>query len=542
MPRVSYTTEEKASLLANVAAKYGSSVLTKKQIDDFCTANNLPVPYFIYHDETRKAGHGKYSVAMAGFGKYPAFPKAPKAKAATPAPVAATEVVSEAVPVATAVREVINQMPASIQADISCTVPDKDPTFVPFGNYDDIEAIVSSRMFLPVYVTGMSGNGKTMSIVQSCAKLKREIVRVNVTEETDELDLLGGTELINGNTVNREGPVLLAMRRGAILLIDEGDLNNTKILCLMPILEGKPYFNKKTGEVIRPADGFNIFITGNTKGKGSDDGRFIGTKVMNEAFLERFSVTMEQGYPLPKDEKKIVLKNMIQKNCEDEDFAIKLCTFAEISRKTFYEGAVDEVITTRRLVHVVNAFAIFKDRMKSLTLALNRFDDETKTAFLDLYSKIDGSIAPEMEIPVPSEAAQEAAGADNSTNSTKATHTSTPAANTTTTATITDADKARISNLLTTYLVQKSSANRGSDSEFQVYHDMISRVLATQSSEAGNIGIVRLYNGSIRVYGNSKEIQFPATEIDPYDASYKSILFVVVLRILLGIRTLGNPF
>ena len=277
------------------------------------------------------------------------------------------------------------------------TIPDIDPTYVPFGNYSDIEKIISSKVFFPVYVTGLSGNGKTMSIIQACARLKREILRINVTEETDELDLLGGTELVNGSTINREGAVLIAMRRGAVLLIDEGDLNNTKILCLMPILEGKPYYNKKTGEVIRPAPGFNIFITGNTKGKGSEDGRFIGTKIMNEAFLERFSITMEQEYPSTKVEKSIILKNMELNNCVDEDFATKLCTWSEIIRKTYFEEAIDELITTRRLVHIVKTFAIFKNREKAITLAINRFDTETKNAFFDLYTKCDATITPVQE-------------------------------------------------------------------------------------------------------------------------------------------------
>jgi MoxR-like ATPase len=262
----------------------------------------------------------------------------------------------------------------------------------------DVEKIIKSKIFFPVYITGLSGNGKTMSIMQACAKLKRKLLRINVTEETDELDLLGGTELVNGSTVYREGAVILAMREGAVLLIDEGDLNNTKILCLMPILEGKPYLNKKTGEIIHPTEGFNIFITGNTKGQGSEDGRFIGTKVMNEAFLERFAITMEQEYPSMVIEKKIVIKNMEKENCLDEEFATRLVEWSDNIRKAFKEGACDNLITTRRLTHIVKTYAIFNDRMKSLTLALNRFDQETKTSFLDLYTKVDASVNPKPEV------------------------------------------------------------------------------------------------------------------------------------------------
>ena len=392
--RAAYTAEEQVSFLEKINEAYKKDVLSASEINKFVTDNKLATPYFLFHDAARKVSRGNYSIAMSAVAVFkPMKPLPPfqskKKEAAVATPI--TEVID-----ATRVK--------SMQADVSCSVPDRDPTYVPFGNYTDVEKIIESKIFFPVYVTGMSGNGKTMSIMQACAKLKRELLRINVTEETDELDLIGGTELVDGSTVNREGAVLLAMRRGSVLLIDEGDLNNTKILCLMPILEGKPYFNKKTGEVIHPAEGFNIFITGNTKGKGSDDGRFVGTKVMNEAFLERFSITMEQEYPSPTVEKKIVIKNMELNNCVDDDFATKLTTWSEIIRKSFYEGATDEIITTRRLVHIVKTFSIFKDRVKSVNLALNRFDTETKNSFLDLYTKIDAppEVAPAATAVTPS--------------------------------------------------------------------------------------------------------------------------------------------
>jgi len=388
MAKLSYSSEQQKQFFVDINEFFGKEVVTTEEIKMFLQKKKLPTPYFFFRDENRKVSRGKYSIAMSvvsAIKPLPPFP--PMRKMIKPsAPVLVEQE-----------RTVIHGGPTSMQADISCTVPLKDPTYVPFGNYSDIEKIIGSKIFFPVYVTGLSGNGKTMSIVQACAKLKREILRINVTEETDELDLIGGTELVDGTTVNREGAVLLAMRRGAVLLIDEGDLNNTKILCLMPILEGKPYFNKKTGEVIHPAEGFNVFITGNTKGKGSDDGRFVGTKVMNEAFLERFSITMEQEYPTPTVEKKIVIKNMEQLGCVDDDFATKLCTWSDIIRKAFYDGYVDEIISTRRLVHIVKTFSIFSDRLKAVNLALNRFDTETKTAFLDFYTKCDASVNP----PIP---------------------------------------------------------------------------------------------------------------------------------------------
>jgi AAA domain (dynein-related subfamily) len=405
MPKLSYNSEQQEQFLADINSFFNKEVVTTEEIKTFLKKNKLPTPYFFFRDENRKVSRGKYSIAinpnMAVVQMKP-LPPMPKLGSKPVAVEHSSNVISNA--------------PASMRADLSATVPDRDPTYVPFGNYSDIETIIKSKIFFPVYVTGLSGNGKTMSITQACAKLKRELVRINVTEETDELDLLGGTELVDGTTVNREGAVLLAMRRGAVLLIDEGDLNNTKILCLMPILEGKPYLNKKTGEIIHPAEGFNIFITGNTKGKGSDDGRFVGTKVMNEAFLERFSITMEQEYPSLNVEKKILIKNMEQLGCVDEDFATKLCTWSEIIRKAFYETAVDEIISTRRLVHIIKTFAIFKDRLKSVTLALNRFDTETKTAFLDFYTKCDGSVNPNPEVAPVSYASNIRVSTDPNTN------------------------------------------------------------------------------------------------------------------------------
>ncbi|NDF99552.1 MAG: AAA family ATPase, partial [Chitinophagia bacterium] len=243
------------------------------------------------------------------------------------------------------------------------------------------------------YITGLSGNGKTMMIEQVCASLGRELVRVNITKRTDESDLIGSYELIDGSTVRREGPTITAMRRGAVLLLDECDLGTEDILCLQPILEGKPYFDKKTGEVVHPAPGFTVIATANTKGKGSDDGRFIGTNILNEAFLERFAVTVEQDYPPAATERKILEKNFAELGINDGVFIERLITWAEVIRKSFNDGAVDEVISTRRLVHISKAFSIFNNRLKAIEMCLNRFDTDTKTAFLDLYTKVDADAA-----------------------------------------------------------------------------------------------------------------------------------------------------
>ena len=271
-------------------------------------------------------------------------------------------------------------------------IPDKDSHFVRFGHCKDVESIVKSRIFYPTFVTGLSGNGKTFMIEQVCARLNREMFRVNVTIETDEDDLLGHYLLKDGETVWQDGPVIQAMKRGAILLLDEVDLASNKIMCLQPVLEGKGIFIKKINQWVRPIRGFNIFATANTKGKGSDDGRFIGTNILNEAFLERFAITMEQEYPSIGVEKKILNSVLASLDCVNTEFVEKLTNWADIIRKTFYDGGVDEIIATRRLVHICNAYAIFKDKMKSIQMCVNRFDEETKSAFLDLYSKVDAEV------------------------------------------------------------------------------------------------------------------------------------------------------
>ena len=266
-------------------------------------------------------------------------------------------------------------------------VPYKDDTFVPFGNFSDLKKILGSDIFYPVFITGMSGNGKTFSVEQACAALNKELIRVNITIETDEDDLIGGFRLVDGNTVWHNGPVIEALERGAVLLLDEVDLASNKILCLQSILEGKGVFLKKIGRYVNPAPGFTVVATANTKGKGSDDGRFIGTNVLNEAFLERFALTFEQEYPTPSIEAKI-----LSKMCDDDEFVSRLVDWADIIRKTFNDGGIDEIISTRRLVHIITAYKIFGKRMKAIEACVNRFDDETKESFLSLYEKIDDKV------------------------------------------------------------------------------------------------------------------------------------------------------
>ena len=272
-------------------------------------------------------------------------------------------------------------------------VPAKVGNYVKFGHYGDVKTIKKSGQFYPVFITGLSGNGKTMMIEQVHAELKKELFRVNITIETDEDDLIGHYALIDGKTVWQDGPVVLAMERGGTLLLDEVDLASNKIMCLQPVLEGNPLLIKKEGRIVRPKAGFTVMATANTKGKGSEDGRFIGTNILNEAFLERFPITVEQEYPSVTVEKKIINKLMTSLNCLDEEFSGKLVDWADLIRKTFYDGGVDEIIATRRLVHIVHAFSIFKDRMKAIAMCVARFDDQTKETFMDLYSKLDEKVS-----------------------------------------------------------------------------------------------------------------------------------------------------
>ena len=281
---------------------------------------------------------------------------------------------------------------SSLTGDI---VPKKDPVFVSFGNYPDVKSIIKSKMFYPVFITGLSGNGKTMGVTQSCAENKRELIRVNITIETDEDDLLGGYRLKDGQTVWQNGPVIEAMERGAVLLLDEIDLASNKIMCLQPILEGSGVFVKKINRFVKPAHGFNVVATANTKGQGSDDGKFIGTNVLNEAFLERFPITFEQSYPKPAIEEKILVNTLKTSGKSDKDFCKKLVTWADVIRKTYFDGGVDEIISTRRLVHIIQAYAIFGKKMKAVEVCTNRFDDDTKNSFIELYTKVDDGASAE---------------------------------------------------------------------------------------------------------------------------------------------------
>lgn len=380
----------RSEFLAAVATEYGAiDTITRQQVLTICEKYAMKRPLWLTKDETRRIGRGEYNLKDTV-----TMPKVEKTvRAAAPAPVAT--------PVS-AVAMSVGVMGADAGINL---VPSKANGYVPFGHFADIRSILKSGRFYPTYVTGLSGNGKTMMIEQICAQEKREMVRANITKETDEDDLIGGFRLIDGKTVWQNGPVVIAMERGAVLLLDEVDLGDAKLMCLQPVLEGKPIYLKKINKVVTPAAGFNIVATANTKGKGSDDGRFIGTNVMNEAFLERFSITFEQEYPSLKTEAKIIDNVLKANGIEAKDFVEKLVTWADVIRKSFYEGAVSDIISTRRLVHIAEAYGIFgQDREKALRLCLNRFDVDTKNSFMDLYMKLDETVAPKQEEVKPAAA------------------------------------------------------------------------------------------------------------------------------------------
>ena len=342
------------------------AILTKTMTKEVAAKAKIPYPTWF-----RKA-------CSVGYNSY----KLPSESVAPVAPITAAPVNAEA--------SVVNLVATNMEKQN--LVPAKFEGFVSWGNFSLIEKVVKSGMFYPIFITGLSGNGKTLMVEQVCAKLKKELIRVNITIETDEDDLLGGFRLVNGETKFVPGPVIEAMERGCTLLLDECDLGSNKLLALQPVLEGKGVYLKKINKWVTPKEGFNVMATANTKGKGSDDGRFIGTNILNEAFLERFAVTMEQPYASVAVETKIVLGAMKKYGAEDTEFAKNLVTWADVIRKTFYDGGVDEVISTRRLDHIVKAFAIFGDKMQAIELCVARFDEDTKVSFLDLYTKIDAGI------------------------------------------------------------------------------------------------------------------------------------------------------
>ena len=374
-------TEKKRTFLETLQSKFGNNTINRDELKEFLVAHpELKWPSWLTSDKDLRAGRGEFTIPYHWLDdNY------------TPSttPVDLPEISQESIKGA-----VVNTTESDYEISF---IPGVDPQYVAWGNHKIVEKVIKSKLFYPLFVTGLSGNGKTFMVEQICAKLKREMIRVNVTIETDEDDLLGGFRLVDGETVFHKDPVVDAMERGAVLLLDEVDLASNKILCLQPVLEGKGVYLKKINQWIEPAEGFTIVATANTKGKGSDSGAFIGTNILNEAFLERFAVTIEQEYPAVTTENKILSRVFASLDVADSEFAKKLVDWADIIRKTFYDGGIDEVISTRRLVHIAKAYSIFNDRSQAIDLCINRFDDETKEVFKDLYTKLDADIVTETD-------------------------------------------------------------------------------------------------------------------------------------------------
>jgi len=387
---IDLNTDQKA-FVEKAYSFFKKDVLTRAEINSFYKKNNLKNPSWLKTDKY-KVDRGQYKIPVNS------------------TPNVETEKLLDTTAPKTEAAYIVSSLTGNI-------VPSKDPLFVNFGNYPDVKNIIKSGQFYPMFITGLSGNGKTMSVTQACAELKRELIRVNVTIETDEDDLLGGYRLKDGQTVWQNGPVIEAMERGAILLLDEVDLASNKIMCLQPILEGSGVFVKKINKFVKPKSGFNVIATANTKGQGSEDGKFIGTNILNEAFLERFPVTFEQTYPTSKVEKKILSNVLNSVGKKDDKFVDNLTTWADVIRKTYFDGGVDEIISTRRLVHITQAYSIFNDKLKSIQVCTNRFDDDTKNSFVELYTKVDSGASAEQILEDQRQSEVKAAVNDNDSES-----------------------------------------------------------------------------------------------------------------------------
>ena len=364
--------KENRELFLAALRETGKSTITKQELTEVCNRIGIVVPQWFTKDEDNRVARGVYKVMNA------------VTKPATET--VAVDMVAKVLPMNKKIENVVTDL------ETESLIPKMYTNYVPFGNYEDLLQVIATKMFYPIFITGQSGNGKTMSVEQVCAKLGRKFVCVSMTPETDESDLLGNYILIDGQMVWRDGPVTVAARQGAVLCIDEVDYGAQNLAALQRVLEGKPFLLKKKNEVVTPAEGFTIVATANTKGKGSEDGRYMFTNILNEAFLERFPMTMEQDWAPASVEKKILRKELQSVNRSDDTFADNLVTWAEAIRRTFDDGGCDEVISTRRLVHIAKAYGIFGDRVKAITFCLNRFDTDTKVSFIDLYTKIDAGV------------------------------------------------------------------------------------------------------------------------------------------------------
>ena len=383
------TTKTEKILFVTEAAKRFGEVVTHEQLVTLSEETGMKRQVWLEGKQYRVA-RGKYQLPLQEFNVDMAGLSLVKSNPVPSMPI------SE--PIKAPVAKAIAKISSVARMQEGAIIPKVNPLYVPFGFFDNMKRIVESKKFYPVFVSGLSGNGKTFMVEQACAQLKVECLRVNISPETDEDDLIGGFRLIDGETKWFDGPVVQAMKSGAVLILDEIDRGSNKLMCLQGVLEGKGLFVKKTGEFVEPVAGFNIIATANTKGKGDETGRYMAATILDDAFLERFPITVEQEYPDVKIETKILTKLFASLNITDKAFAENLVKWADIIRKTFEEGAIDELISTRRLSHIAEAYTIFNDKMEAIKYCINRFDNETKTSFLDLYTKIDAGIDPLAEV------------------------------------------------------------------------------------------------------------------------------------------------
>ena len=382
------TQSEKVAFVTEAAKRFGE-IVTRQQLVTLSEETGAKRQFWLEADQYR-VGRGKYQLPLQEFNVNMAGLALVKSNPVPSMPI------SE--PIMAPVAKAVAKMSSVARMQEGAIIPKVNSLYVPFGFFDNMKRIVASKKFYPVFVSGLSGNGKTFMVEQACAQLKTECLRVNISPETDEDDLIGGFRQIDGETKWFDGPVVQAMKSGAVLILDEIDRGSNKLMCLQGVLEGKGLFVKKTGEFVEPVTGFNVIATANTKGKGDESGRYMAATILDDAFLERFPITVEQEYPDVKIETKILTKLFASLDIDDKAFAENLVKWADIIRKTFEEGAIDELISTRRLSHIAEAYTIFNDKMEAIKYCINRFDGETKTAFLDLYSKIDAGIDPLAEV------------------------------------------------------------------------------------------------------------------------------------------------
>lgn len=388
-----------AFILAALKISRDNAIIDRTTVLSAARAAGVANPAWLTNDPANRAGRGYYripadKIAVAkSLNTTPVAERKPTTAVTVPSASAAPVVAAAAQGTSNSLVDATLSLAAI--AECGDCIPQKDALFVAYGHYDTVKRIIGSRRWAPSYVVGPSGCGKTYAYQQACADLKREYYEVQITTETTEDDLLGGFRLVNGETKFIYGPVTLAMMRGGFLVLDEIDQATSKVMCLQQVLNGKPVFLKKINQWVKPAEGFNVGATANTKGNGDDTGRFVGANPLNVAFRDRLSgMCFVADYPTPAVEKKILNKAMAVAGVDDAEFAALLVDWAGMIRKTNREGGLDETMTTRRLVQIAQNLSILGERTLAVELGINIYDEITREAMLSLFQKIDPANAP----------------------------------------------------------------------------------------------------------------------------------------------------